>query len=264
MLKTQSLLRAERTSQRIALNFAGPSGGRLSRASLEEKLRLLAEDRDSQGIITLEGSPGTFCEGLDLELMSNSALPDTERVLEASSGLGALSDLLGQLTGSGRTVVALIDGATLGGGMGLVGASDLVLATPRSRFGLPESLVGLIPAVVFPWVARRIGAARTQRLALGGRPLTAQEAYECGLVDEVVDDLESAYARHERRLARVDPRAVAAMKELTAEYLQRHEDYQEAARARFLELFASSPTQRRMERFVAGLAPWADADAELS
>jgi enoyl-CoA hydratase/carnithine racemase len=247
---------------RLVLQFGAGDAGRLTRSSLEAKLSQLMNDPGAAGCITLQGDPGVFCEGLDLALISDGTRSERERLHEASRGLDALARLLSKLATSTQTVVALVDGSSLGGGMGLLGAADLVLATPRSRFALPESLVGLIPAVVFPWIARRIGVSRTQRLALGAKPLTAHEALSCGLVDEVVDDLESSFLRHQRRLACVDPRAVAAMKQLTAQYLHGHEDYQEAARARFLELFSSPSTQRRMARFVAGLAPWSDADPE--
>jgi enoyl-CoA hydratase/carnithine racemase len=255
---------ATHTDARLRLSLQTSRGALLSCALLDDLLAQLENLKAGiPGLITLEGKVGSFCEGLDLERLSSPALSESERMGEAGVGLDRLARFLDRLAAAPRPVVALVDGSALGGGMGLLGAADLVLATPRSRFGLPESLVGLIPAVIFPWVARRIGYVRAQRLALGGRPLSAREALEWGLVDEVVDDLEAALAVHERRLLRMDPSAVRAIKQLTFDHFQHRPEYQAAAQARFLECFESPETRRRLTRFVEGLAPWTDGDGEV-
>ena len=196
-------------------------------------------------ILVLEGGAGTFCEG--------GALDDTEEARPRR-----FAALLAALERDPRPVVALVDGPALGAGAGLAAAADVVIATPRATFGLPETLLGLIPAMVFPALARRIGIPRARRLALGAEPLTADEAFRVGLVDEVSGDLEAALGRHARRLERMDPHAVATFKALLADHFPMPPVYEEQAAARLGELLARPETRARIRRFLSGQAPWPD------
>jgi enoyl-CoA hydratase/carnithine racemase len=194
-------------------------------------------------LLVLEGGGGVFCEG--------GALGDAEEARPRR-----FAALLSALERNPRPVLALVDGPALGAGAGLAAAADVVIATPRATFGLPETLLGLIPAMVFPSLARRIGISRARRLALGGEPLSADEAFRVGLVDEVSDDPETALARHARRLARMDPHAVATFKILLADHFPMPPAYEEQAAARLGELLARPETQARIRRFLSGHAPW--------
>jgi enoyl-CoA hydratase/carnithine racemase len=197
------------------------------------------------GLVVLQGGAGVFCEG--------GALDDAGEARPRR-----FAGLLAALERDPRPVVALVDGPALGAGAGLAASADVVLATRRATFGLPETLLGLIPAMVFPPLARRIGIPRARRLALGAEPLTADEAFRIGLVDELCDDLEAALVRHARRLARMDPHAVASFKALLADHFPVPSAYEEAAAARLSELLARPETQARIRRFLAGQAPWPD------
>jgi enoyl-CoA hydratase/carnithine racemase len=197
-------------------------------------------------LVTLEGSPGTFCEG--------GALPGGEAAAARIPGLFA--DLLSAIERAPLPVVALVDGVALGGGVGIVAAADLVLATPGSRFGLPEVLLGLIPAMVFPVLARRIGAPRARLLALGRSPLAAEEALAWGLVDEVADDLESALHRYERRFSCMGPQAVATLKALVVDHYGAPPGYAEDAASRFATLLKGTEARARIERASADEPPW--------
>jgi enoyl-CoA hydratase/carnithine racemase len=197
------------------------------------------------GLVVLQGADGVFCEG--------GALDDPEEPRPRR-----FAALLAALERHPRPVVALVDGPALGAGAGLAAAADLVLASPRAAFGLPETLLGLIPAMVFPALARRIGIPRARRLALGAEPLTAGEAFRIGLVDEVSENPEAALARHARRLTRMDPHAVATFKALLADQFPMPTTYEDAAAERLRELLARPETQDRIRRFLAGQAPWPD------
>jgi enoyl-CoA hydratase/carnithine racemase len=218
----------------------------LSWADIDRMVESLRPGTASR-LVVLEGGAGVFCEG--------GALDDAGEARPRR-----FAALLAALERDPRPVVALVDGPALGAGAGLAAAADVVLATRRATFGLPETLLGLIPAMVFPSLARRIGIPRARRLALGAEPISADEAFRIGLVDEVCDELEPALLRHARRLARMDPEAVAAFKALLADHFPMPPAYEEAAAGRLGELLARPETQARIRRFLAGHAPWPDEE----
>lgn len=221
---------------------------RLSWADVDRLLDALLGGDPASRLVTLEGEGGVFCEGGVLE---EAVEPKPRR----------FAALLAAVEADRRPVIALVDGAALGAGAGLAAAADIVIATPRATFGLPETLLGLIPAMVFPPLARRMGVPRARRLALGAAPLSAEEALRCGLVDEVSDDLEGALARYRGRFLRMEPGAVAALKALVADHFKTPPGYEEAAAARLVELMELPASRERIRRFVAGETPWPDEDA---
>lgn len=208
--------------------------------------RLMSElDRPAR-IVTLEGVDGVFCEGLDLSLVS-----------KGGPGLGdGFRVLLETIDQTPCPVIALVDGPALGGGCALAAVADLVLATPRATFGCPEVLWGLIPAVAFPYIARRMSPSRARLLALGVPAIDADAAHRAGLVDEIVGDLEAGLAFHSRRLLRGDPRAISAVKALSR--MSRDEHYEATADRVFDQLLASDLTQNRIERLLDGDVPWGE------
>lgn len=209
-------------------------------AALHERVRAVR-----RGTLTLAGADGVFCEGGALD----PASAGEPRPEEFAALLRAVEE-------APVVVLALVDGPALGAGAGLAAAADVVIATPRARFGLPETVMGLVPAMVFPVLARRLGVARARRLALGAPPLTAQEALAQGLADEVDADAEAASARIRRRLARQDGDAVAALKQLVARHFSTGAAYEAEAAEALRARFASDETRRRLRRFADGGAPW--------
>jgi enoyl-CoA hydratase/carnithine racemase len=239
----------ELTGDRLRLVIGERAGAARLTGALCERLASEIADAPRARIVTIEGgAPGAFCEGLDLGAAAEGPADP--------AALAHFRALLLAIERAGAPVVALVDGPALGGGAGLAAAADLVLASPRASFALPEALLGLVPAVVLPHLARRIGVARARLLALSARPVAAAEALAIGLVDEVADDLEAALARWARRFARTDPRALAAVKTLAAEHFGAPSGYGDDALARFSALLASEPTRARIRAFLAGDAPW--------
>jgi enoyl-CoA hydratase/carnithine racemase len=152
--------------------------------------------------------PGPFCAGLDFA----SAASMTADALRA--GLRSYADLLIELRGAPVATIAVVEGETFGGGVGLAAACDLVLATTDARFGLPEALYGFHPAMVFAALDARMPAQRSRLLALQCESIDAAAAEAMGLVDVVVTsaNLETSLARACRRLSRALPDGVAAIK----------------------------------------------------
>jgi enoyl-CoA hydratase/carnithine racemase len=229
---------------------------RLTPALLERLTQALC-DKHQVTLAVLEGE-GAFCEGLDLETWAADG-DEINGATRAKDALRRYGDLLATIEKTSWPVVALVDGAAMGGGVGICAASDLVVASPRATFSLPETVMGLVPAMVFPPLARRIGVPRARLMALGAKPLSAQEAYRVGLVDEIADDLEKALARHARRFARSDARAVRAMKALVAMHFAEPPDYKADATLRCTVLLSSRETQARIARFQRGETPWEES-----
>lgn len=166
-----------------------------------------AEAGDECRAVVLEGTGGVFCEGLDLQAVANGAP-------ELAGHVQAFASLLGRIRRSPRPVVAVVDGVAAGGGVGLAAAADLVVATARATFALPEVILGLVPAVVLPVLHERLGPRRARWLALTSG-VDGRRAVALGLADELVEDpalVERALRPMLRHLLRACPAAVAGLK----------------------------------------------------
>lgn len=218
-------------------------------ALVEHLLQTILDDKTSRPII-LEGIPGSFCEGLDLGSLAHQSVDDFD------IGLERFSQLLVAIEQTPRPVIALVDGSAMGGGLGLAAVSDVVLASSRGNFSLPETLMGIIPAVVFPYIARRIGVSKARLMALGAKSLSANDALQAGLVDDVDDDVEVVCRRYTKRFMRMDPQAIGVMKSLVANHFTAPANYKDDATNNFHKLLVSKETRARLKRFAAGDSPW--------
>ena len=182
----------------------------LSVASLEAVADELerAERDDSARVWLLAGSDGTFCRGMDLATYADSGGS------EAYVSLRQFVSCLSRLRHASRPTIALVDGVVQGGGVGIAAACDVVLATPRSTFALPEALFGLLPGVVLPVVLERMPLQKARLLTLLGGSRDAAGAAAPGLVDEVVEEAEIAAraARLARELGRVSSARVKGLR----------------------------------------------------
>lgn len=172
----------------------------------------IRSNRDIRAIV-LSGSGHTFCAGGDIKEMA-AAFQNPALSAQASS---AEFDRLLQLVNTmPQVVIAMIEGAAMGGGFGLVCVSDIAVTTETARFGLPEVRLGLVPALISPYVIERVGLTRARQLMLMGERFTGDKALEYGLVHYVthpsaIDD------KVQEILAEVQqcgPSAIAACKDL--------------------------------------------------
>jgi len=145
-------------------------------------------------VVTLRGSGGNFCAGADIAWMRALAeAPPAER-LEDSSALAEMFHALHSLT---KPTVALVEGAAFGGAVGLVACCDVAIAESSAKFSASEVRLGLLPAVVGPYVVRAIGARAARAFILTAEAICAEEALRIGLVQRVASDgaLEAARDR---------------------------------------------------------------------
>jgi isohexenylglutaconyl-CoA hydratase len=165
--------------------------------------------------LVIRGRGGQFCAGGDFARFKQliATRPPGEGhdpIAAANRAFGALLEAIAALE---VPTLAVVEGAAMGGGVGLAAACDFVFAASSARFATPEVTLGLPPAQIAPFVARRIGAAAAKRLLLTGERLDATQAAALGLVDELAPDAPSLDALLDARLAALGRAEPAALRE---------------------------------------------------
>ena len=166
-------------------------------------------------VVLLAASGKSFSAGADLNWMRRMADYSREENLADSMALAGLMSTLNRLS---KPTIALVQGAAYGGGMGLIACCDIALATDRATFCLSEVKLGLIPAVISPYVVGAIGSRAARRYFLTAERFDAVEARYLGLIHELVaaDDLHSRGEALAELLIQNGPDALAAAKNLVA------------------------------------------------
>ncbi len=178
-------------------------------AGLADIFQHLAADPKVRGIV-LSGSGPVFCAGVDLNWMAGAATNENERLGDAE----LLMRMFSAIDECATPVVGRIQGAAYGGGLGLLAVCDIVVASEDTQFALREVRVGLVPAVIAPFLLRKVGASPFRRLAFTGEPFSAAVAKSIGLVHEVVPDknLDAAVGEITEHLLQGGPQAMRATK----------------------------------------------------
>lgn len=158
-------------------------------AELTATFTALDEDPSVRAVV-LTGAGKSFSAGADLAWMQRAAAYDEERNRADARALELMLRTLDELE---KPTLALVNGAAIGGGMGLIAACDVAIAAERAVFALSEVRLGIVPAVIAPFVVRAIGPRQARRFALTTERMTAAQAQAIGLVHEVVpaDGLEA-------------------------------------------------------------------------
>ncbi len=158
-------------------------------------------------VLILAGAGRTFCAGMDLK----EVLADPAGMRSLLHGLARVLQDLRELP---VPTIARVQGAAIGGGCGLMVATDFSVTHPEARIGYPEVSLGLCPAVVAPWLIRRVGAGRARAMLLSGGTMSGREAFELGLATHLADQdgLGAEAAALARNLAEGGPQALATTK----------------------------------------------------
>ncbi|QGW66954.1 enoyl-CoA hydratase/isomerase family protein [Lysobacter soli] len=181
-------------------------------AALTGALEAVAAD-DSVRVVVLEGEGASFSAGADLNWMRGMAAASEEANRTDSLALARLMRTLDELP---RPTIARIQGAAFGGGVGLVACCDIAIASADAKFGLTESKLGLLPAVISPYVLDAIGPRQARRWFATGEIFDAATALHIGLLHQVVegDALDAAVQRQVDLLLKAGPHASAEAKTL--------------------------------------------------
>ena len=206
-------LRVEREGTVLRVTLARPDRRNAFDAELIAQLtQAFGDVRDARAVV-LSGDGPSFCAGADVEWQRSSVdLTYEENVQDAMR----LYRMLEAIDSCPAPVVCRVHGYALGGGSGLVACADVAVAAPDATFGFSEVRLGIIPAVISPFVLRRIGSA-ARRYFLTGERFGADTALRIGLVDEVAGDAEDAVGSIVEALLAGGPEAVREAKRLVGE-----------------------------------------------
>ena len=245
-----SALRIERDGDVLRLTLSRPETRNAFDATLISELAAAFVDIGKARAVVLAGDGESFCAGADIEWMRASAgLTQDENIADAN----ALRRMLEAVDTCPAPVVAVVQGHALGGGAGLIAAADIVIAHEQAVFAFSEVKLGIIPAVISPFVLRKIGESAARRYFVTGERFDAATALRIGLVHDVIPDLDGALDAVVGELRTAGPRAARAAKRLVLD----RPDGAETAR-RIAERRVSEEGQEGLQAFLERRRPgWA-------
>jgi methylglutaconyl-CoA hydratase len=207
-------LRVERDGALLRVTLAKPERRNAFDAELIRELHEAFSDVGDARVVVLAGEGPSFCAGADVEWQRSAIdLSFDENVEDALR----LFRMLAAVDSCPPPVVARIQGHALGGGSGLAACADVVVAAPDASFGFTEVRLGIIPAVISPFVFAKIGAGAARHLFLTGERFDAETALRIGLVHVVTDGLDGEVERVVGEILKSGPEATRAAKRLARE-----------------------------------------------
>ena len=174
-----------------------------------------SEGNENLRVLVLSGEGKHFCAGADINMMRDAGANTPEENRRDSK---RLDKLFNSLWAHPCFTIGCIQGVALGGGAGLISCLDYVIAEKRVKIALSEGNLGILPAVIGPYVYRRIGSAQFRRLAMMAKRIGGEEALRIGMIDELVEDssqFEQCVTNAVAEVMTTGPMAVAEAKSLT-------------------------------------------------
>jgi isohexenylglutaconyl-CoA hydratase len=271
------------TTKHLALELAGPFlhvtlnrpevRNAMSFAMVEELIAVFdaLEDTHAVRAVILRGAGGNFCAGGDIKDMAAVRMQPAPELPGGPDDPMAIANrkfgtMLSVIETAPQAVIAIAEGAVMGGGFGLACVADVTLARADATFRLPETSLGIPPAQIAPFIVRRLGLTQARRLAVTGGRLDGREAVRIGLAHEVHDDaeaLDTALAATLANIRRCAPGAVAITKDLVLSALSENiEVLLDRAARDFAMAIRGAEGQEGTMAFIEKRAPsWARDDA---
>jgi methylglutaconyl-CoA hydratase len=219
-------------------------------ADISQALDDLHQERAVRAVV-ITGEGTAFCAGMDLaEMQATAQMPQMDAWQQWHEDAVQYRELIDKLLQYPKPIIAAVNGPAVAGGIGLVAASDLVIAAEGAKFSLPEPRRGIVAGIVSPLLVFRVGASQAANLLLTCRTIDAAEAHRIGLVHEVVvvDQLISRAHAIAEEVAKSAPEAILLTKRLLNETIGEHLGTLLSAGA------AASATARTTEAAAEGLA----------
>ena len=231
-------------------------------ATLSATARDALQDPSLRAIV-LAGTGKAFCAGADLAWMSKAVAYTREENRRDAEDLARMLETLDSVP---VPLIARVHGAALGGGVGLIAVCDIVVAADDAVFGFTESKLGIIPAVISPYVLAKIGPSAARELFLTGARFSARRARRIGLVHTIVpeSDLDEAVDEHLSEILSSGPSAIAAAKALIRDIQgQRSAEVIGLTTGRIAEQRVSEEGQEGMRAFLEKRKPnWVSEEDE--
>ena len=239
-------LHREQDGQVLRVTLARPERRNAFDAELISELTEAFADVGDARAVVLAGEGESFCAGADIEWQRSAIDLSFDENVEDALRLYRMCEAVDRCP---APVIARVHGYALGGGSGLVACADIAIAAPDATFGFSEVKLGIIPAVISPFVLPRLGA-HARRYFMTGERFDAATAVRIGLVEEVAADLDDAVDRLLSELLSSGPEAVREAKQLLRERPEGVETAQIAARLR-----AGAEGQEGLRAFLERRAP---------
>jgi methylglutaconyl-CoA hydratase len=236
-------LRIERDDAVLRITLARPERRNAFDAELIAGLTGAFADVGDARAVVLAGDGPSFCAGADIEWQRSAIDLSLDANTDDALRLYRMCEAIDRCP---APVIARVHGYALGGGSGLVACADIAIAAPDAVFGFSEVKLGIIPAVISPFVLPKIGA-HARRYFLTGERFDAETALRIGLIEEIADDLDAAVDRVVSELLTAGPEAVREAKRLIPERPSGEETAQIAARLR-----AGEEGQEGLRAFLEG------------
>lgn len=218
---------------------------------LKQALMLIEKDTSIK-VIVLEGRDNVFCTGMDFTALTN----DVEGKL-AEQDSQDYYDVLNYFSSGSKVIISKVDGKVNAGGIGLVAASDIVVASEKSTFSLSEALFGLLPACVLPFLVRRIGYQKALMMTLTTQMFDCNRAYEIGLVDVKTDQVDNEVRKLMLRLTKLETKTINGAKDYLSNLWIMDEKTENLAVQTITDLAGSNEVQKNVKNYMAtGRFPW--------
>ena len=237
----------------------------LTAAMVEELGAVLDAIRDDRSLRTLvlRGRGGFFCAGGDIKGFKSGMQGGEPSEEDVARGNRSFGDLMIKLNEQPQTVIVLVEGAAIGGGLGLACVGDVTIVTREARFRLSETSLGIPPAQIAPFVTERVGLTQARRLMLTGARFQGEEAVRCGIGHILAEDAADMEARCAEVLAQIAlcaPGANAVTKSIVFEATRRpRPEALDFAAAGFARCMLSDEGREGVAAFVEKRKPgWAN------
>ncbi len=206
------MLKVERDGPLLRVTLARPERRNAFDAALIAELHDAFADVGNARVVVLAGDGPSFCAGADVDWQRASIDLSLEENVEDAL---RLYEMMNAVHSCPAPLIARVQGHALGGGAGLAACADVVVAAPDAVFGFSEVRLGIIPAVISPFVFMKIGQ-HARRWFITGERFDADTALRIGLADEIAEDLDAAVDRVVGELLQSGPEATRAAKRLAA------------------------------------------------
>lgn len=247
-------IRVERDTGIVTINLARPDvRNAFNEKLIHELTQAFGSISDSDRVVILQGDGAVFCAGADLQMMQAAISNTAEANLTDARSMAKVFDVVDRCP---VPVIGRIHGAAMGGGLGLVACCDIAIADDQTKFALTEVKLGLVPAVIAPFVIAKMGVGPARRYFTTGEVFDARTAKDIGLIHEAVDS-ESV---DDQVMLCVDairangPQAVRAAKKLVHDVAHRT-DHTAMTTQLIADLRASAEGQTGLNAFLAKKKP---------